>query len=382
VIIAIDATSIGSHLGGDETLVRGLLSGLVCAARLRDTVIVLAADGATLPADVESAPGFTVERVARRSGPAHFALVLPRWLAGLVERGLRPDVVVTNTHAPLRSPAPVALVVPDLSFLHLANAYPRGTRLRLRLLVGRQVRSAGAVLTISEFCRGDLIDSYRLPPPKVSVVPLTIEPPGPVPAAVRAALRERGVREPYVLYLGNLHPRKNVPRAIRAFLHLRRTTQELAAHQFVVAGRRWFGGTDEQAAAAEAPGDAVLFLDRVEDDEREALLRDAQALVYLSTFEGFGLPPIEAMARDTPVLASTATAIPEVCGDAALLVDPLDGHAVEEGLRRILLEVPLREHLIHAGRLRVAHYSVQATGTALRSALSPFGDRARHAGAR
>ena len=371
MIIAIDATSIGSHLGGDETLVRGLVRGLVSTARPDDAVLVLAAAGATLPRCVSEHPRFAVERLARRAGPVHFAIDLPRWLSGVADRHGRPDVVVTNTHAPLRSPSPVALVVPDLSFLHVPGAYPPATRLRLRLLVRHQVRSVGAVLTISEFCRQDLISSYRLDPEAVSVVPLTIDEPRPVPAGARAALGERGVRGPYLLYLGNLHPRKNVPRAIRAFLSVRRTTPELASHQLVVAGRRWFGGDDEMAAAAGAPEGAMLFLDGVDDDEREALLRDAEALVYLSTFEGFGLPPLEAMARDTPVLASTATAIPEVCGGAALLVDPLDDDAVVAGMRRVLVDVPLRDRLVRAGRLRVAHYAVSTTGAALREALAP-----------
>jgi glycosyltransferase involved in cell wall biosynthesis len=369
VIIAFDATSIGSHLGGDETLVKGLLRGLASAVRAGDQVLVLAADGAPLPREVNEHPAFVVDRVVRRSGPMHFAVVLPRWLSGLADRHGRPDVVVTNTHAPLRSPAPVALMITDLSFRHVPDAYPWLTRMRLQLLVRRQVRSSAAVLTISEFCRQDLIDSYRLPPGKVTVVPLTIDEPRPVDPGVRAALRDRGVREPYLLYLGNLHPRKNVPRAISAFLRLRRSVPELAGHRFVIAGSRWFGGTAESVAAAGAPYGTVLFLDRVDDDEREALLRDASALVYLSTFEGFGLPPLEAMARDTPVLASSATAIPEVCGDAAVLVDPLDDAAVEEAMRLVLSDEDVRARLVHAGRGRVANYDISTTGAALYETL-------------
>ena len=369
MIIGIDATAIGSRLGGDETLVAGLLRGLACAVTPEDRVLVLAAEGADLPPEVAAHPGFRVDRVVRRSGPAHFGIVLPRWLRGLAGTAVQPDVVVTNTHAPLRSPFRVALMVPDLSFLHVAGAYPWHTRLRLRVLVGRQVRSCAAVLTISEFSRADLVRSYGLPAGKVSVVPLTIDPPRAVDPAARAALRERGVHQPYLLYLGNLHPRKNVPRAIRVFLRLRADMPELAGHQLVVAGRRWFGGTAEADAAAGAPEGAVLFLDRVDDAEREALLRDASALVYLSTFEGFGLPPLEAMARDTPVLASSATAVPEVCGDAAVLVDPTDDAAVAAGMVAVLADADLRAALVAAGRARVSRYDVVATGSALYAAL-------------
>ena len=370
MIVAFDATAIGSQLGGDETLVRALLRGLAGAVRSDDRVLVLAAVGAALPPEVTEQPAFVVDRVVRRGGSVHFSLVLPRWLARLDERGMRPDVVVTNTHAPLRSPAPVVLMVPDLSFVHAPGGYPWHTRMRLRLLVRRQARSSAAVLTISDFCRNDLLDTYLLPPGKVTVVPLTIDEPLPVAPEVRADLRARGVREPFVLSLGNLHPRKNVPRAIAAFLRLRASTPALAGHQLVVAGRPWFGGTAEAEVADGAPDGAVVFLDRVDDDEREALLRDASALVYLSTFEGFGLPPLEAMARDTVVLASTSTAIPEVCGDGAVLVDPLDDAAVERELGRILLDSGLRERLVAAGRGRVAQYDVRSTGSALYGALA------------
>jgi glycosyltransferase involved in cell wall biosynthesis len=370
MIIAFDATSIGSDLGGDETLVEGLLRGLALALCAGDQVHVLGADGATLPPEIVQHPGFVVQRVVRRSGLVHFGLVLPLWLARLARLRDRPEVVVTNTHAPLRSRIPVALVVTDLSFLHVPDAYPRGTRMRLKLLVSRQVRSSAAVLTISEFSRRDLINSYGLAPAKVAVVPLSIEPPRPVDPDVRVALRNRGVLEPYLLYLGNLHPRKNVPRAISAFLRLRGGNAALADHQFVVAGKSWFGGGAETVAADGAPDGAVLFLDWVSDDEREALLRDARALAYLSTFEGFGLPPLEAMARDTPVLASTVTAIPEVCGDAAVLVNPLDDADVERGMFRVLTDEELRVSLVRAGRGRVAHYDILATGVALYEALT------------
>lgn len=370
MIVAFDATSVGSQLGGDETLVLGELRGLARVLDAHDTVYVLAARGARLPAEVLAHRGFVVERTPRLAGPVHFGAVLPQWLLALRARGVRVDVVVCNTHAPLVSPFPVALMVTDLSFLHVPDAYPRLTRWRLRSLIGRQARRAARVLTISEFCRGDLVASYGLPGSRVSVVPLTIDPPQAVGDAVGAALGERGVRAPFLLYLGNLHPRKNVPRALRAFLRVRAADPALADHQFVVAGRPWFGGSAEADAAAGAPPGAVLFLDRVSDDEREWLYRHATALVYLSTFEGFGLPPLEAMARYTPVLASDRTAIPEVCGDAALLVDPLDDAAVEAGLRRVLTDEGLQERLVAAGHARVARYSVEATGAALHAALA------------
>jgi glycosyltransferase involved in cell wall biosynthesis len=104
-------------------------------------------------------------------------------------------------------------------------------------------------------------------------------------------------------------------------------------------------------------------------DELEALYAEATALVFPTRFEGFGLPPLEAMARDTPVVASDVTAVPEVCGDAAVLVGPHDDEAIERGLVAVLLDDELRARLVRRGRQRVAHYDVRRTGEALYEAL-------------
>jgi glycosyltransferase involved in cell wall biosynthesis len=370
VRVVIDATSVGSGLGGDDTMICGVLRGLSEVARATDELVVLASEPDLLPNVIHSHPSSTVVPLARRSGTVHFARDLPRALASMPSR---PDAVFSVTHAPLRSPVPVALMVQDLSFHHRPELYPPVERLRLRSIVPRQLRSAAAVLTVSDHARHDLVDSFGLDPDLVFTVPNSIAPAealdGPAVEQGRAWLAEHGVHGRFIVYLGNLHPRKNVARAIRAFSQLVRSEPDLADLRFVIAGARWFNGDDEERAAADAPPGSVCFLGRVDDLQREVLLREADALVYVSTFEGFGLPPLEAMARGTAVVASTATSIPEVCGDAAVLVDPLDVAAIADGLRQVLADRDLRARLVAAGHQRVAHYSSNRTGSA---ALAAF----------
>jgi len=365
----IDATALGSGRGGDETMLRGLIRGLGLVGHDGDRFTVLADSPDPEGIDLSS-PAVQVERMARRPGAVHFSSELPWYLA---RRRSDVDVAFTVTHAPLGATVPIALMVQDLSFLHLPDAYPRWTRQRLTRLVGRQARRAAAVLTVSEFCRHDLIDSFGLAPDRVHVVPNTVDVPLPLPADRRAralaGLAEHNIGGPFLLYLGNLHPRKNVARTIRAFLEARRIDAALHQHQLVIAGGRWWG-TGEAAAAASAPAGSVAFLGRVDDDTRQLLLEQADALLYLSRFEGFGLPPLEAMAASTPVLASDAAAVPEVTGGAAMLVDPEHDYAIIEGIRSIVTDRARRAELIERGRARVAHYDVASTGRAARAALS------------
>ena len=348
----IDATALGSGRGGDETMLRDVIRGLGIVGRDDDRFTVLVDDETELSG--LDAPPLHIEKMARRPGAVHFGIQLP-W--SLARR---------------RAEVEVALMVLDLSFLHLPEVYPRRTRLRLTSLVGHQVHRAACVLTVSEFCRQDLIDSYGLEPGRVHMVPLASESQPPLSpdrrARATASLTEHKIDGPFILYLGNLHPRKNVARTIRAFTEARRIDRALRDHQLVIAGARWWGSGEEQAAAA-APPTSVVFMGRVDDDTRRVLLEEADALVYVSRFEGFGLPPLEAMAASTPVLAANAAALPEVTGGAAMLVDPDDDRAITVGIRRILTDQALRADLVTRGRVRASHYDLETTGAATRAAL-------------
>jgi glycosyltransferase involved in cell wall biosynthesis len=358
VRVALDASFLRAQRGGDETFMRGLLEGLARRRDPDDTFPLVLSDPAA-PDVVRGHAAFPTHLVPSRPGPVHFAATLPRVLRQCGEL----DLAVSVTHTPLTGSTPYALVLGDLSFMHRPRDYPAATALRLRTLVPRHLRRARAVLVPSEYTRADVLDTFDLAPDIVHVVPNRIT--APTPPAEPAAPVAGG--RPYLLYLGNLHPRKNVARLITAFLAAKRANSRLAEHCLVIAGARWYRGQAEHDAAGGRPD--IVFLGRVSEATRVQLLAHAEALAYVSLFEGFGLPPLEAMAYGVPVLTSSTTSLPEVTGGAALLVDPASPEAIAEGVGCILTDSDVRAWLSAAGPLRAAHFDADRVGDA---ALAAF----------
>jgi glycosyltransferase involved in cell wall biosynthesis len=368
--IAIDASALGSHRGGDETHLRSLLRGLAAAAGPSDRFPLFVRAGCRLPEEVRGDPRFPVAGTVSPLGLVRFGAELSARVAALRPA---PELLVTYTHAPLWSPVPTALVLGDLSFVHLPDLFPPFARLRLRALVPPQLGRARLVLVPSEFTRRDVIEHYRADPDRVRVVPPAFDPTiscePEVDEETVAWAHENGARHPFVLYLGNLHRRKNVGRLIRAFGQVLGSEPDLAGARLLVAGAPWWGGDEERGAAHFAPPGSVVFLGRVSDRQRDYLLATADAVAYPSLFEGFGLPVLEAMAAGTPVVTSNTTSLTEVAGDAALLVDPYDVEEIAKALRRVLTDGELRDELRARGLIQARAFDHLRTGE---SALEAF----------
>jgi glycosyltransferase involved in cell wall biosynthesis len=360
----IDGSPLGSGRGGDETYLSTILQGLSTTrtTTMTESVTVVGRQG-TVSCGVD---GTAHIATSSKSGATFFAHGFTNALAMRAH-----NAVLSFTHAPARYHGPLALAVLDLSFEHLPNAYPRHTRLRLQSLIRHQVKRAASVVTISDYSRQDLIHTYGIEPARIFVVPGASQAPVTLSDSQRVEMlawqKSVGITGSYLLYLGNLHPRKNVVTALRAFSLLYSSDPSL---QFVIAGARWWGD-DEQRALRNmgSAAAAVIHTGQVSTNQREVLLRNATCLVYPSLFEGFGLPPLEAMVRGVPVVASHSTAMPEVLGDAALLVEPLDEAAMAAAMAKVINDDPLREELVRKGHRQAAHWSVDRVGRSARHAL-------------
>lgn len=273
-----------------------------------------------------------------------------------------PDVLLVPSHVvPLLHPSHSVVTIHDLGYLAFPTAHTRARRLELHLTTLWSVRAARRIIAISQATRDDLIRQYRVPPEKISVVYHGVAPDfGPVHDTdrVAAACARYGIRPPYLLYVGTVQPRKNLARLIAAFGQVAQQTAAAADLQLVLAGKKgWLTEQIEQQAAAAGVAGQVHFTGFVEDANLPDLLSGALAFVFPSLYEGFGMPVLEAMACGTPVLTSSTSSLPEVAGDAALLVDPCDTSAIAAGLARLIDDAALREALRTRGIAHAATFT-------------------------
>jgi glycosyltransferase involved in cell wall biosynthesis len=274
------------------------------------------------------------------------------WLVGAVE-----VVHGTNYVVPPARHAARVVTVHDLTALRYPEmcvpaslAYPR--------LVARAARQGAFVHVPSGFVRDEVIELLAVAPDRVRIVPHGVDGPqartaGSLVGPGRGASRTRPA--PYVLALGAVEPRKDLPTLVKAFAEIAPANGEL---ELVVAGPEGWG-TEPFSAAVAASGVSgrVVRLGYLEESARLELLSGALVLAYPSLYEGFGFPPLEAMAAGVPVVATAAGAIPEVVGDAAELVAPGDVSALAGALERVISDEALRARLVSAGHARVARFT-------------------------
>jgi alpha-1,3-rhamnosyl/mannosyltransferase len=331
-LVVLDADVLGRQRTGDETYVRSLLRELAAAAATDLRLAAITRRPDLVPAGIEP-----VELPAR-SQVVRMTLALPRLL-----RRLRPALAHFVHALPLACPCPAVLTVQDLSFERDAGVMGARDRLIFRAAVPRSARRAARVLAISELTRHDLVELYGIPEEKIVVTPLAADPAftpdGPTPAG-----------RPYVLFVGALQPRKEPTVAIEALSLL--GDEEL--HLVLVGPDKGGRAVAERLAAELEVADRVELRGHVPQDELASLYRGAACLVFPSRYEGFGLPVLEAMASGTPVVATRAGALPEVAGDAAILVEERNAPALAGGIERAIAD---HERLRAAGLARAAGYS-------------------------
>jgi glycosyltransferase involved in cell wall biosynthesis len=295
--------------------------------------------------------------------PTHRPLVRILWEQGFQPWALSPsEIQLLHGPAfvgPLLGSVPFVVTVHDLSFLLYPAGFRKPNRLYLTAFTRWSVQRARRVIAVSDSTKRDVVRLYGISPDNVDVVHNGVDPCfQPLPASETTAFRaKQGLPERFLLFVGTLEPRKNVIRLIESYA-------QLPAHRpplILVGGKGWL--YDQIFARVKSLGldDNVRFAGFVPPEDLPKWYNAATLFVYPSLYEGFGLPPLEAMACGTPVVTSTASSLPEVVGQAALLVDPADTEALTDAMNRVLGDQVLQERMRAKGLLQAQGFSWQET---------------------
>lgn len=276
-----------------------------------------------------------------------------------------PDLLFVPAHVlPLMLPRRTVITLHDVAFVRYPEAYSLQGRLYHIWSTRRAVKRADRILTVSEFSKREISEVFKAEPSSVSVTHLCYDRSVFRPADDDELTVVRGKYEtvwPYFIYVGRLERKKNLAGILRAFREFKSMREEYGKHRMLLVGKhgRWY--EEEMRDSGEAGAKDVVELGYVPPEDMAALISDAEAFVFPTWYEGFGIPVLEAFACGTPVIASDNASVPEVAGDAALYADPSKPAEIARAMHRLVADVALREVMVERGLRRAGEFSWRRT---------------------
>ena len=359
--IGIDARYVENRISGIERYTLNLLRGIV-AAGSEFRIVTIINNKTAVPADLQRSG--KLELVEVSSGPRGLAnqLVLPGTIGRLGLKLLHhPDCF-----GPLMVPVRMVITIHDMIGITCRDLLPASTKSRWvrtwKTWLKLQCQRAGAIVTVSDYSANDIVRILKVDRWKIHVIANAIEPMRLEPK-IRAAdfLAERGISGSVLLYVGRADPYKNLVGLLRAF-ELVRSKYGEPIHLIIAGERdpRYMQAEDEMHRLGLEK--RVHFMGYLSEDELQCCYKSARVFVFPSLYEGFGLPPLEAMSLGVPVVSSNRTAMPEVLGDAAVYVNPESPEEMAEGILKVLADSGLARRLSRAGKERAKQFSLLEMG--------------------
>lgn len=341
MIIGIDGHMLGDHSGGNESFYYNILRCMTFEEA--DKVYLFVTD----KADTSEFEGkFVIIKFKSVNSVIRNFIELP-----LLCKKYKLDVLHTQYFVPFYRPCKVVCTIHDICFEHYKDIFTRREYIRQKVLVPYAAKRSDIIFTVSENAKADIVNKYKLSPNKVQVVYDAVN--NEFRRLNKEELNAAELRnkfelgnQRYILSVGNLQPRKNLVRLIKAYHELCEELNEDV--KLVIVGKKaWM--YDEILKNADIDKGGIVFTDYVSAEDLVRLYNEAAIFVYPSFFEGFGLPVLEAMACETPVATSNVTSLPEVAGDACILFDPFDINQIKKSMKMLLYDDGLCQDLVQKG---------------------------------
>jgi glycosyltransferase involved in cell wall biosynthesis len=265
---------------------------------------------------------------------------------------------------------PQLAVFHDLNFEHYPEDLPFLERKNYKHFFPKYARHATRIATVSEYSKSDIVEQYQIEADKIDVVYNGAnEAFEPIPEQLQTQVREKYTQgKPYFVFVGALHPRKNLVNLFKAFDVFKKASDN-PVKLLIVGEKKWWTEKIETAYNQMQHKNAVCFSGRLSAENLHKVLASALALTYVSYFEGFGIPIIEAYRCHVPVITSNVTSMPEIAGDAALIIDPFDINSIADAMSEIYTKPGLRQQLIEKGKIRMQEFTWQKSADRLWSSI-------------
>ena len=285
------------------------------------------------------------------------------WSLPNLFRKINPDLFIsTDGYLSLSSNVPTVAVFHDLNFEHYPEDVPFFNRIYYRHYFKKYASRAIRIAAVSDFTKQDIVKTYNINPAKIDVVYNGVSEKF-KPVSLEVANEVRGKitgGKPYFLFVGAMHQRKNIANLMRGFEEFKKTIS--SPIQLVLTGqKRWWTSEMEDVYQKMTFKDEVIFTGRVSEDDLLKITASAFAVTYVSYFEGFGIPLLEAMKCNVPLITSNITSMPEIAGDAALFCDPFSVDSIRDAMIRMYNDDELRFSLIEKGKQRQSFFSWDKT---------------------
>lgn len=306
----------------------------------------------------------------------HRSVLLSFWFEYVLTKTLKkiqPDIFISpDGFMSLRTSIPTLIIIHDLNFEHNPKFIPKQISKFYRKYTPKYATKAKRIATVSEFSKRDIGERYHINSDKIDVVyngsKESFSPLKEMEKQEYRNIHTSGL--PFFIFVGMIHPRKNLANQLKAF-EIFRSRPENPPHKFYIVGNTWILDEDLKSTLSNMKFiDDVIFAGRIPADDLGKAVASATAVMYVSLFEGFGIPILEGFYAETPVITSNTTSMPEVAGDAALCVSPNDVNEIEFAMTQIVQNLQLKQELIEKGRKRKLDFTWDRTAELLWDSIS------------